>query len=61
MVIFIYNYHQFTGKELEATGTYAGKFKDAILADKIARMNYDIHVGAVLDLPGKILAFSKVL
>ncbi len=31
------------------------------MADKIARMNYDIHVGAVLGLAGKILAFSASL
>lgn len=52
-----YHYDQYTGKELPATGSYAGKFKDAAIADKIVRMNYDIHVGAVLGLPGKILAF----
>ena len=56
-----YHYDQYTGKELPATGTYAGKFKDASVADKIARMNYDIHVGAVLGLPGKILAFLASL
>ncbi|MBX2922037.1 MAG: PepSY domain-containing protein [Chitinophagaceae bacterium] len=52
-----YHYDQYTLQELPATGVYAGSFKDASLADKIARMNYDIHVGAVLGLPGKILAF----
>jgi uncharacterized iron-regulated membrane protein len=56
-----YHYDQYTGKELPATGTYAGAFKDARLADKIARMNYDIHVGAVLGLPGKLLAFFASL
>jgi uncharacterized iron-regulated membrane protein len=56
-----YHYDQYTGKELPATGSYAGKFKDAAIADKIVRMNYDIHVGAVLGLPGKILAFFASL
>lgn len=56
-----YHYDQYTGKELPATGTYAGKFKDVSVADKIARMNYDMHVGAVLGLPGKILAFFASL
>lgn len=56
-----YHYDQYTGKELPATGSYAGKFNDAKLADKIVRMNYDIHVGAVLGLPGKILAFFASL
>jgi uncharacterized iron-regulated membrane protein len=52
-----YHYDQYTANELPATGTYAGKFSDAAVADKIVRMNYDIHVGAVLGLPGKIMAF----
>ena len=52
-----YHFDQYSGKELEATGIYAGKFTQASIADKINRMNYDIHVGAVLGLPGKILAF----
>lgn len=56
-----YHYDQYTGEELPATGTYAGTFKGAIVADKIARMNYDIHVGAVLGLPGKVLAFFASL
>lgn len=32
-------------------------FKNADVSDKITRMNYDIHVGAILGLPGKIFAF----
>jgi uncharacterized iron-regulated membrane protein len=34
-----------------------GKFKDARFADKLIRLNYDIHVGAIGGIPGKILAF----
>jgi uncharacterized iron-regulated membrane protein len=56
-----YHYDQYSLKELPATGIYAGRFKDAAVADKIARMNYDIHVGAVLGLPGKILMFAASL
>lgn len=52
-----YHYDQYTGKELPANGIYAGKFKQLSLAGKIRRMNYDIHVGAVLGLPGKLLVF----
>jgi len=52
-----YHYGQYTIKELPATGVYAGTFKDAAIEDKIAGMNYDIHVGAILGLPGKIMAF----
>jgi uncharacterized iron-regulated membrane protein len=56
-----YHYDQYTGKELPVTGIYAGNYKDASVADKISRMNYDMHVGAVLGLPGKILAFMASL
>lgn len=52
-----YHYDQYTLEELPATGVYAGSFKDAGIADKISRMNYDIHVGAVLGITGKVLAF----
>lgn len=56
-----YHFDQYTGLELQATRTYAGRFTDVSMADKIKRMNYDIHVGAVLGLPGKILAFCASL
>lgn len=56
-----FHYDQYTGKELVATGSYAGRFKDAGLADKIVRMNYDIHVGAILGITGKLLAFFASL
>jgi uncharacterized iron-regulated membrane protein len=56
-----YHYDRYSGKLLPAQGSYDGKFKDAKLADKIVRMNYDMHVGAVLGLPGKLLAFFASL
>ncbi len=56
-----YHFDQYTLKELPATGIYAGTFKEARIADKISRMNYDIHVGAVLGVPGKILVFLASL
>jgi uncharacterized iron-regulated membrane protein len=34
---------------------------DGAPAGKIVRMNYDMHVGAVLGLPGKLLAFFASL
>ncbi|RYY62839.1 MAG: PepSY domain-containing protein [Chitinophagaceae bacterium] len=55
------SFDQYTGKRLVTKGTYAGKFSDAKLADQIKRMNYDIHVGAVLGIPGKILMFCASL
>lgn len=56
-----YHYDQYTGQELKADGAYARKFSKANVADKLVRMNYDMHTGAVLGLPGKILAFLASL
>jgi uncharacterized iron-regulated membrane protein len=46
-----------TLQELKGGGLYGQKYATASTADKIYRMNYDIHVGAILGWPGKILAF----
>ena len=56
-----YHYDRYTGKHLPAQGSYDGTFKEAKLADKIVRMNYDMHVGAVLGIAGKLLAFFASL
>lgn len=53
-------FDQSTLQELPVKHIY-GRLSDTRLAGKIARMNYDIHVGAVLGLPGKILAFFASL
>ncbi len=48
---------------LEYYDQYSGKLLKSITFDKLNRgekmiyMNYDIHVGAILGIPGKILAF----
>lgn len=54
-------FDQYSGKEFE--GTYGwGKYSDVkTLADRIRRMNYDIHIGAVLGYPGRIAAFLAAL
>lgn len=49
-------YDQNTLEELETPGVY-GKYSDTKVAEKILRMNYDIHIGAIGGLPGKIIAF----
>lgn len=56
-----YHYDQYSGRLMPAQGSWEGKFKDAKLADKIVRMNYDMHVGAVLGFAGKLLAFFASL
>ena len=48
-------YDQYTLEEVPAAHLYS-RFADATAADKLIRMNYDIHTGAVLGLPGKLLA-----
>lgn len=53
-------FDQHTLKEIEVKHMF-GKFSNASAADKIIRMNYDIHVGAIAGLPGKILAFLASL
>ncbi|RVT96497.1 PepSY domain-containing protein [Mucilaginibacter limnophilus] len=53
-------YDQYTLKEIDIKHTY-GRFEKAGIADKIARMNYDIHVGAIAGLTGKVMAFCGSL
>jgi uncharacterized iron-regulated membrane protein len=53
-------FDQHTLKEIEVKHVF-GKFANASVADKIMRMNYDIHIGAIGGLPGKILAFIASL
>ena len=49
-------FDQNTLEEIESNAIF-GKYKDAKFADKIIRMNYDIHVGAIGGIVGKIIAF----
>lgn len=53
-------FDQYTLKELDVKHIY-GRYANANGADKLLRMNYDIHTGAVIGLPGKILAFFASL
>ncbi|GAB3962553.1 PepSY-associated TM helix domain-containing protein [Spirosoma harenae] len=56
-----YTFDQNTLKEIPGDGPYAGTYAKANFGDKLRRMNYDIHTGAILSLPGKILAFFASL
>ncbi|MGB3144549.1 MAG: PepSY-associated TM helix domain-containing protein, partial [Maribacter sp.] len=56
---FLY-FDQNTLQELDGNTIY-GKYADATISDKILRMNYDIHIGAIGGLLGKILAFTVSL
>ena len=53
-------FDQYTLEEIEVE-TIWGRMEDATLPDKIRRLNYDIHTGAIGGLPGKILAFLASL
>jgi len=53
-------FDQYTLEELPAKSIY-GRFKDACAADKLMRMNYDVHTGAVIGIAGKILMFFASL
>lgn len=57
-----YNYFdQYSLKKIDATGPFSGKYNEANIGQLLRRMNYDIHTGAILGLPGKILAFFASL
>lgn len=53
-------YNQYTGQE-QKVGHLYGRFADANVADKVMRMNYDIHTGGVWGIAGKIFAFLMSL
>ncbi|WP_197705842.1 PepSY-associated TM helix domain-containing protein [Filimonas lacunae] len=55
------SFHPATLEEIKGKGIYAMPYAKATVADKIYRMNYDIHVGAIAGLTGKIIAFFASL
>ncbi|GIZ10142.1 PepSY domain-containing protein [Flavobacterium sp. UMI-01] len=53
------NYHYYdpyTLEEIEVDHIY-GKLANAGIPDTLMRMNYDIHTGAIIGFPGKVVAF----
>ncbi|WP_343614758.1 PepSY-associated TM helix domain-containing protein [Flavobacterium sp.] len=56
-----YSFDQQTLKEISIKTPFSGKYIEANIPDKIRRMNYDIHVGSILGLTGKIIAFLASL
>jgi uncharacterized iron-regulated membrane protein len=56
-----YKFDQHTMNELKGDVIYEAAFKDAPFANKLRRMNYDIHIGSVLGFPGKVLVFCCTL
>lgn len=53
-------FDQYTLKELSVKHVW-GRYHNTNASQKLMRMNYDIHVGAALGLPGKVLAFFASL
>lgn len=49
-------FDQYTLEEKEVNHIY-GKYENAQISDKLIRMNYDVHTGAIFGLAGKIFAF----
>jgi len=47
--------------EIQRPAHYATAYKDSAAGLKLRRMNYDLHVGQILGLPGKIIAFFACL
>jgi len=54
-------FDQHTLKPLQGQGPYAGKYTEASTADKIRRMNLEIHDGRILGVFGKVIAFCSSL
>ncbi|SFW99711.1 Uncharacterized iron-regulated membrane protein [Cytophaga hutchinsonii ATCC 33406] len=54
-----YNFDQYSGEEVPSKKSL--KYKDAKAADIMERMYYGIHVGEILGLPGKCIAFLASL
>lgn len=53
-------FDQYTFNELQVHHIY-GRFTGASTADKIIRMNYDVHTGAILGIAGKVMMFFASL
>lgn len=54
-------FDQYSGKEFSGAFVW-GKYSDAhTVSDKIRRMNYDLHTGAIFGLPGRIVLFFAAL
>ncbi len=56
-----YTFDQHSMKEFRRKDYYSIPFEQASFGQKIRKMNYDIHVGSIWGLPGKVLAFCASL
>lgn len=56
-----YSFDRYSLQEIKIEGPYSGKYADAPFSDKLRRMNYEIHIGSILETPGRILVFFTAL
>lgn len=56
-----YRYFDQYSLQEKQSGNIYGRFNKADFADKLMRMNYDIHTGAILGIGGKIFMFFMSL
>ena len=56
-----YNYDELQFDQYSGRLLHVGRLKDKNRGERLIGMNYDIHVGAIAGLPGKILAFLASL
>ncbi len=56
-----YAFDRYTFQEIKTEGPYNGKYESLGWGDKLRRMTYEIHIGAVWGTPGRILVFLAAL
>jgi uncharacterized iron-regulated membrane protein len=56
-----HTFDRHTLQRLEFFEVFDKSFEESSVGAKIRRMNYDLHVGSILGLPGKVLAFLASL
>ncbi len=56
-----FNFDQHTLALIPGNPVFDKSIEESDFAGKLRKMNYDIHVGSILGLPGKILAFLSSL
>lgn len=54
-------FDRYSLKEMPSKALYSQAYEKGSFADKLYRMNYDIHVGAIGGLTGKVIAFFASL
>ncbi|MFV0536450.1 MAG: PepSY-associated TM helix domain-containing protein [Dysgonomonas sp.] len=56
-----YSFDKYTFKQVHVDHPYQGEYKDKDFADKLRRMNYDIHIGAIGGTAGRLLVFFAAI